>query len=395
LLQAILFLILNGGMTSIGLVEIFKDPATSGQHTLTNNHFPASYSPKMLISLSATAFATTMLPLSSLAWLIIRRARKVYMYSHSLWWAVTFGVPLAYFLLALHWFTLDLAASVVIVIPQMFKEFARLLCPRLVYSISLGLVGLTASLISTNSTKRGVSVPFGGLLVEAILIVFSGLSGTIILLLGRKGPTIALLAVLEVWCLLDLQGLGSLGPKCPDMDKVASERKLEVNGEVHSESHFAATVDWNLVAVQLFFCTGHRCTFDGLHYTAAFIGFDDFYFYRQGALLAADTFGASHILPVIGLPLLITGAAGMSRKMFSTSDTGYVSLEIAKAYISYGLVRAILATVTTACVALQRRHLMVWGLFAPKYVFDALGLLVIDIFVVIAVLFYFSLRPRT
>jgi hypothetical protein len=184
-------------MTSIGLVEIFKDPATSGQHTLTNTHFPASYSPKMLISLSATAFATTMLPLSSLAWLIIRRARKVYMYSHSLWWAVTFGVPLAYFLLALHWFTLDLAASVVIVIPQMFKEFARLLCPRLVYSISLGLVGLTASLISTNSTKRGVSVPFGGLLVEAILIVFSGLSGTIILLLGRKGPTIALLAVLE------------------------------------------------------------------------------------------------------------------------------------------------------------------------------------------------------
>jgi hypothetical protein len=196
LLQAILFLILNGGMTSIGLVEIFKDPATSGQHTLRNYHFPASNSPMMLISLSATAFATTMLPLSSLAWLIIRRARKVYMYSHSLWWAVTFGVPLAYFLLALHWFTMDLAASV-IVIPQMFKEFARLLCPRLVYSISLGLVGLTASLISTNSTKHGVSVPFGGLLVEAILIVFSGLSGTIILLLGRKGPTIALLAVLE------------------------------------------------------------------------------------------------------------------------------------------------------------------------------------------------------
>ncbi len=62
--------------------------------------------------------------------------------------------------------------------------------------------------------------------------------------------------------------------------------------------------------------------------------FDDFYFYRQGALLAADTFGASHILPVIGLPLLITGAAGMSRKMFSTSDTGYVSLEIAKVFSS-------------------------------------------------------------
>jgi phosphatidylinositol glycan class O len=29
---------------------------------------------------------------------------------------------------------------------------------------------------------------------------------------------------------------------------------------------------WNLLAVCLFFCTGHWCAFDGLRYGAAFIG---------------------------------------------------------------------------------------------------------------------------
>lgn len=32
--------------------------------------------------------------------------------------------------------------------------------------------------------------------------------------------------------------------------------------------------------------------------------FDNFNFLRQGALLALDTFGISHILPIFGLPIL-------------------------------------------------------------------------------------------
>ena len=60
--------------------------------------------------------------------------------------------------------------------------------------------------------------------------------------------------------------------------------------------------------------------------------FDEFYFYRQGALLAADTFGSSHILPVIGLPLLVTAAA-VAQSNPSFSDGSFFSLEVAK--VSY------------------------------------------------------------
>jgi len=392
--QALLFLLLNSGMASVGLVEIFKDPATAAGPALRDDYFPASYSPKLFFTLSFIALTTTVLPLSSLAWLILRHARKLFLF-RSLYWAIAVSVPLAYSLLVIHWFTMDLASSVVMQIPQPFKEFSRLVCPQMVYLISLILLIFTAIVMALN-TRQAECLPYGKRLAEGIVSMLAGLSGTIILLLGRKGPTIVLLAVLEVWCLLDLQRLGSSDQIREELDNEGSKKEVS-SSRKDSGSFFSAAVDWNLVAVQLFFCTGHRCTFDGLHYTAAFIGFDEFYFYRQGALLAADTFGSSHILPVIGLPLLVTAVVvGTSQppRASHLAEDKFFSLEIAKAYISYGLVRSILATVTTACVALQRRHLMVWGLFAPKYVFDALGLLVIDVFIVITVSFYFSFLPR-
>jgi len=45
--------------------------------------------------------------------------------------------------------------------------------------------------------RESASTPYKDLLVEGIVSMLSGLSGTIILLLGRKGPMIVLLAVLE------------------------------------------------------------------------------------------------------------------------------------------------------------------------------------------------------
>jgi GPI ethanolamine phosphate transferase 3 subunit O len=86
----------------------------------------------------------------------------------------------------------------------------------------------------------------------------------------------------------------------------------------------------------------------------------------------------------------------------------------------YGLITAVTATLTVICVTIQRRHLMVnvpnlflcfqgfglcsscafdvtrrisinlqvWGLFAPKYVFDAIGLLLTDLLICLASLYY-------
>lgn len=47
-------------------------------------------------------------------------------------------------------------------------------------------------------------------------------------------------------------------------------------------------------------------------------------------------------------------------------------------------VRTLNATVSTISAAVQRRHLMVWALFAPKFLFDACILIVCDVSVILA-----------
>ncbi|EYU22364.1 hypothetical protein MIMGU_mgv1a0200002mg, partial [Erythranthe guttata] len=104
--------------------------------------------------------------------------------------------------------------------------------------------------------------------------------------------------------------------------------------------------------------------------------FDEFNLTRQAILLTIDTFGFSHILPIFGLPFLVTC---------------YYSLRQNKqVYLMYGFITALTATFTMLCVAIQRRHLMVWGLFAPKFVFDVVGLLLCDLLIFLSALYYIA-----
>lgn len=140
---------------------------------------------------------------------------------------------------------------------------------------------------------------------------------------------------------------------------------------------------WSILGVCLFFCTGHWCAFDGLRYGAAFIGFDEFVLVRQAILLTIDTFGLSLILPIFGLPFLVACCRTEYRKHV-------IFTQLSLVYLLYGLIMATTVTATMVCVAIHRRHLMVWGLFAPKFVFDVVGLVLTDFLICLASLYYFG-----
>ncbi|KAG0479708.1 hypothetical protein HPP92_010566 [Vanilla planifolia] len=233
---------------------------------------------------------------------------------------------------------------------------------------------------------------------------------------------------------------------------------------------------WNLLSICLFFYTGHWCTFDGLRYAAAFIGFEQFNIVRQGILLTIDTFGVSHIIPILTLPFLVIWKRFNTQKNIPESllyhnlsqMSAFSDFSNLKKFLSPHPLRQQLALslplpsllglsslIDAVCLlatpslyrflfpfspvihsvtrhgidvneswsivrrvkehlrllvpyvldvwpyyntgddddrymcAIQRRHLMVWGLFAPKYVFDVLGLLLTDFFICLASLFYF------
>ncbi|WVZ71801.1 hypothetical protein U9M48_020338 [Paspalum notatum var. saurae] len=245
------------------------------------------------------------------------------------------------------------------------QEFGRSIAPRLVYAIgglSLAISVLYRVFAPTDHLKMNKRIT----ILSAAMLCSWG--PTILILLGRQAPFVALICMTGAWCIIKLQ------------QKHQRESELSVADPV-------SVIQWSLLAVCLFYLTGHWCTFDGLRYGAAFIGFDHFHIIRQGLLLSIDTFGISHILPILSLPFIAMvwyDTTSKDKKL----KVDIILNNIIQVLLMYGFITTITATLTIICVTIQRRHLMVWGLFAPKYVFDAIGLLLTDLLICLASLYY-------
>jgi hypothetical protein len=108
-----------------------------------------------------------------------------------------------------------------------------------------------------------------------------------------------------------------------------------------------------------FFATGHHSQFNRLQYSSAFVGFDEFSFVIGGCLLFLNTFGTELlVLLLLGHDVLSCASSSYSASLLPSLGTKL-------------LVSDFRCLLTTLCVLLQRRHLMVWAIFAPKFIFDA------------------------
>ncbi|CAO2193128.1 unnamed protein product [Urochloa humidicola] len=270
------------------------------------------------------------------------------------------GTLVSYVSIAFHW----ASETTLFSHNGIVQEFGRSLAPRLVYAIgglSLAISALYRIFSPTAHLKMNKRIT----ILSAVMLC--SWSPTILMLLGRQAPFVALICITGAWCIIKLQ------------QKHQKESQLSVADPV-------SVIQWNLLAVCLFYLTGHWCTFDGLRYGAAFIGFDHFHIIRQGLLLSIDTFGVSHILPILSLPFISMVWYNTTSKDKKLKDV--ILNNITQVLLMFGLITAITGTLTIICVHIQRRHLMVWGLFAPKYVFDAIGLLLTDLLICLASLYY-------
>lgn len=100
--------------------------------------------------------------------------------------------------------------------------------------------------------------------------------------------------------------------------------------------------------------------------TAGFVGVDEFSWHASGALLAINTFG-SHILITCAQTQLGTP----------------VKQSVKQTCLATLVVRTLNAWVTASSAALQRRHLMVWALFAPRFLFELCFLGIVDVVMVV------------
>jgi len=126
-----------------------------------------------------------------------------------------------------------------------------------------------------------------------------------------------------------------------------------------------------LLSHRLFFSTGHQSNFSSIQWSVGFIGLTDLNYYISGALVFFNYFG-SYVLMVAAVPLLLTWQVplleGQENQLKSNIGMGIVWYLFTNGFDT-------LITIITA--AWLRRHLMVWKVFAPRFILGS-GILVLS-----------------
>jgi hypothetical protein len=151
---------------------------------------------------------------------------------------------------------------------------------------------------------------------------------------------------------------------------------------------------FSLTVNHWYFATGHGTQFNSLHFSAPFVGFDTFNWIPSGATIAFNTHGCTFLLLCIVPPYRLVetvekgadgsltpapasaaSAAGGGRVKISSHSAVSGALQgwTPQQSLTTLLIPPSLSLLGTAVVNfVMRRHLMVWAIFAPKFIFDSI-----------------------
>jgi hypothetical protein len=260
-----------------------------------------------------------------------------------------------------------------------------LLLPRVIYTAAL--VALAAAALLAVLNRLFVCCKGRGWgRVDPVLLLWlcASLAAPLVMVLGFKGPATMLLALLQAAGLCKLLRLRSAAVGFVTAAAPAPSDRSTSNKRVTMSSAEALGAGddgccsvvgagaWGLMALQLFFCSGHFCEFSGLQYASAFIGFDDMVWYTSGSLLLVNTCGFLFLGP-LSLPVLMAACAA--------GKAGGGAAALLRAQVECGLwvansmrFAALVASLLSAAV--QQQHILLWAIFAPKLVFELAFMLV-------------------
>lgn len=167
-----------------------------------------------------------------------------------------------------------------------------------------------------------------------------------------------------------------------------------------------AVSSWALMATQTFYSTGHQPVFPAIHWHAAFVGFPEGHgssTWLPALLVGANTF-ASHLLFAVGCPLLLLWpflceSQGPRKRwqplrietearvrpeeeeeplmeMRLRDAPHHFNAALLQLGLKYLFVLGVQILACALAASILRRHLMVWKVFAPKFIFEAIGFIV-------------------
>ena len=113
---------------------------------------------------------------------------------------------------------------------------------------------------------------------------------------------------------------------------------------------------WRFLVRHIFFATNHGCAFNRLQYSAAFVSTVEFDFVLGGMQLFLNTFGWE----IVGL---------VTVRMTSTF------LQKPGLWRWYCVFQILESFLNCISVSVLRRHLMVWAIYAPRFLFSSVFLI--------------------
>ncbi|KAJ2506225.1 mannose-ethanolamine phosphotransferase gpi13 [Coemansia sp. RSA 2052] len=118
-----------------------------------------------------------------------------------------------------------------------------------------------------------------------------------------------------------------------------------------------------------YFSTGHQFTLVSIQWSTAFVGVREMQLVVCGLIVALNTLG-SFMLASTCVPLAVLWNESLGSQLLRLAPESYVS-RLAGAASLYAAYHAVVATSSAVNAAVFRRHLMVWKIFAPRFMFAA------------------------
>ncbi|KAJ1738800.1 mannose-ethanolamine phosphotransferase gpi13 [Coemansia sp. RSA 1821] len=130
----------------------------------------------------------------------------------------------------------------------------------------------------------------------------------------------------------------------------------------------AQAVMMGLLSYMGYFATGHQFTLVSIQWSTAFVGVREMQLVLCGIIVALNTLGA-FILAALCMPLSVLWNESLGSRVLRLAPNNYLSRVTGSgaAYMAYHMA---ISTSSAACAAWFRRHLMVWKIFAPRFMFS-------------------------
>lgn len=140
----------------------------------------------------------------------------------------------------------------------------------------------------------------------------------------------------------------------------------------------------SFMSLQYFFSTGHDWQLSSLQFETAFIGFDNFNWLAGFILMMLNTFSSPFFI-IFSIPLFIKQiVVPVDSKNKNNFISSFFSLhcKYLKAILYYKLFSSWHMLLNIIFVYIERRHLMVWRVFAPKFLIESVYFITIDILLI-------------